>query len=109
MIWTEVDYEKLSWHDNYVHGIVIREGEYGTGEVILDLDYIVEWIREGGTFKFRIAPAALTFHRVSDLIISLNYVNPSAAITPFCMNDISREIYVFTNGYSSFKWSIGIN
>jgi len=109
MNWTEADYDELSWHDNHVHGIAIREGEHGTGELILDLDYIVEWIKDGNKFKFKIAPALLTFHRISDLIISLNYVNPSAAITPFSLSDISREKHVFANGYSSFRWSMGIN
>lgn len=45
MIWTEADYEKFSWHDNHVHGISICEGEHGTGELILDLDYMLNGSR----------------------------------------------------------------
>jgi hypothetical protein len=107
--WSETDYDNLSWHDNHVHGLKICEGEHGTGQLVLDLDYILEWMPDGNQFKFRIAPATLTFRRVSDLTISLNYVNPSAAITPFSISSITREPYTYTNGYSTFRWSIGIN
>ena len=42
--WTDEDFETMSWHDNHVHGIGLRSGEYGMGVLTLDLDYILEWI-----------------------------------------------------------------
>lgn len=44
--WTEADFDKLFWHDYAVHAIRIVEGEYGAGLLILDVDVILEWIRE---------------------------------------------------------------
>jgi hypothetical protein len=109
--WTEADYDSLTWHDNHVHGIAIREGPHGTGELILDIDFILEWVLspDNTSYQFQIAPATLTFHGVSDLVISLDYVQPAAAITPFSISNISREPYVFPNGFSSYEWSVGVN
>jgi len=60
--WTEADFESLSWHDNHVYGLSIREGAYGSGRLVLDLDYITEW--RCGLDKrcsFLLAPAELAF------------------------------------------------
>ena len=57
--WTETEFD---WHDIHVHGIRFLEGEHTTGELWLDLDYILDWIQsdlEGDAFRFRIAPASL--------------------------------------------------
>jgi hypothetical protein len=66
------DFQSMCWHDNAIHGISIREGDDGCGgELDLDIDYILEWIEpENNSFSFRIAPTTLTFHDVSDLVIS---------------------------------------
>jgi len=100
MRWTEADFDSMSWHDNHVHGLEIREGEDGTGELILRLDHILEWLSpgEGGRFSFRIAPATLTFRGVFALRIELDYIG--YAFTPFSIAGISRE---------GNRWSIGIN
>ena len=66
--WTEADFDALGWHDNHVHGFAIREGEYGAGLFILDLDYICDW--RCGVDKrctFLLAPANLVFREVTDL------------------------------------------
>ncbi len=106
--WTEADFEQMSWHDNHVHGIQIRAGEYGSGELILDLDYIVEWLcAPDGSCRFRIAPADLTFHGIYDLKFSLDYAAVTAAITPFSIYQITRE--PGTPPGTACKWHIEIN
>ena len=81
----------MVWHDNYVHGLAISEGKYGSGELILDLDYIVEWIKdESGTVKFKVAPATLTFREVTDLTIALDYASANAAMGPFSIGSTTR-------------------
>ena len=102
----------MSWHDNHVHGIRIVEGENGTGELVLDLDYILEWIPPVDKhFRFRVAPATLIFHEVSptSLSIALDYAKPTAAISPFSLDEIEREKLDYPNGYATYKWHLKIN
>jgi hypothetical protein len=105
--WNESDFDRMSWHDNHVHGVRIRAGEHGTGQLELDLDYILEWLRPSqGAFAFRIAPATLTFREVYDLRIEIDYEAPSAGLVPFSIAEIEREEAVA--GHSD-GWRIQIN
>ena len=104
------DFDAYSWHDNHVHAFRIREGAHGTGEHVLDLDYILEWLSvPEGPFRFRVAPATLTFHGVVALRLSLDYAILSAGMTPFSIQGIEREVHLYDNGLSSFRWRIPIN
>ncbi len=74
----EKDFETISWHDNIVYGLRIDVGDRSQGDwrsdLVLDIDHIVEWIcgTDGGA-QFRVAPASLTFHDVTDLDIGLTF------------------------------------
>jgi len=70
----------MSWHDNYVHALRIAQGEHGAGELILDVDYILEWIKGAEGMRFRILPVNLRFIEVRALRITLDYASPSAAM-----------------------------
>ena len=109
--WTTEDFDQLFWHDNHIHGFTLREGYEAAGELDLDIDFIVEWICESGSGScdFRIAPATLTFHDVSDLVLSLDYVTKTAALCPASISEIERKALVHPNGYTSFAWAININ
>ena len=61
--WTSAQFEEMSWHDNYVHALRVIEGQFGAGELVLDVDHILEWIQESGQFKFQILPVELRFIR----------------------------------------------
>lgn len=103
------DFEKIHWHDNAIHGFRILEGET-SGELVLDIDYITEWLPPTeGAYSFRVAPSDLTFHEVSDLVVSINYAAASAAVQPMAIHEIHREIINYPNGYSSFTWKIELN
>jgi hypothetical protein len=105
--WTESDFDSLSWHDNHVHGLQVRPGPFGPGQLILDLDYITEWVCDpDGSCRFRIAPATLTFREVSDLRVELDYHAVQAAITPFSISQITRES---TSIPSHYQWRIEVN
>jgi len=108
---TETDFEKLCWHDNAIHGFKIREGDDGcSGELDLDIDYILEWLPpEDNRFKFRISPATLTFHDVTDLVISVDYASSTASLQPMTIQEIKKEAKLYPNGYSSFTWEIEMN
>lgn len=90
-VWTDADYDKMSWHDAAVHGLRLIEGEHGSGELVLDIDYILEWLKVGNHFKVRFQPSTLTFHEVFGLRMSLDYKSCSAAFTPFSINGIERR------------------
>lgn len=106
MNWTDADFDSMSWHDNHVHGLELRDGEHGAGELVLDLDYILEWICiERGSCSFRIVPACLTFHGVTDLRIALDYQARSAAMGPFSLHAIEREPMF----EGVWKWRLDVN
>jgi hypothetical protein len=75
---TEADFDRLSWHDNLVYGLRFDVGDSFRGDwhsdLVLDIDHIVEWVcDETGRCRFRVAPATLTFHNVTDLKIAANW------------------------------------
>ena len=107
--WSEQDFDDLSWHDNAVHAIRVIEGEYGAGKLILDIDFILEWLRDdSGEIRFKIAPAALEFHDVTHLKIALDYETPTAGLTPFTLDRIERRIEK-RDGYEAILWELVVN
>lgn len=107
--WTDADFDSLSWHDNHVHGLGVSEGQYESGELVLDLDFIVEWIGcDTGRVQFRIAPASLTFHEVTHLKIQLDYCSASAAMCPFSIAGIERRRET-REKYTATVWKIPVN
>jgi hypothetical protein len=108
-VWTDADFEDMSWHDNHVHGLHLRAREDGAGELDLDLDYIVEWLcAEDGSCEFRLAPATLTFREVTDLRIELDYQAVSAALVPFSIDGIRREGGTLA-AESMRRWTVNLN
>ncbi len=74
-IWTDSDYDLMSWHDNYIHAISfdVEEDLFD-----LDIDYITEWVepKKGeDCFSFWVAPATLNFRGVSELDIDIQIAN----------------------------------
>ena len=103
------DFERIQWHDNAIHAFRIVEGEV-CGDLVLDIDFIVEWLPPvEGAYRFRVAPSNLTFHEVSDLVVSINYAAASAAVGPMTIREIRRESVIYPNGYSSFVWKVELN
>ncbi len=108
MKWTNEQFSDMSWHDNHVHGFRVVEGPYGAGELILDLDYILEWLCEPDGTKFKIVPVHLTFLEVCDLRVFLDYATPTAALGPFSIHSIER--FSESRGhYVAEMWKISIN
>ena len=106
-------FEEFSWHDNAVHGLRVVEGPDGcSGELVLDIDYIVEWLppeETGSKFTFRIAPADLTFHEVTNLVASIDYASSTSALVPMSIHQIHRDIITYPNGATSFAWKVEMN
>ena len=71
--------EDWSWDDDWIHGFFLREPEPDRqlwhSELVLDIDHIVEWMKpdEAGLIRWRVAPATLVFHDVSDVRIGIDF------------------------------------
>lgn len=75
---SEADFERLSWHDDTLYGLRFEVGDPERNawhsDLVLDLDHIVEWLcDEAGGARFRVAPATLTFHHVTDLKVAVDW------------------------------------
>jgi len=116
---TEADFERLSWHDCYIWGLKLGAGDPDeddwTSDLALDIDFIVEWIcGVGGGTQFRVAPAMLTFHGVTDLRINVEWSDSGfrQALHQVSIHQIEREpvreqqVYLDRPCYS---WRIGLN
>ena len=80
MIWTDSDFENMSWHDCPIHGISFSDNF----KLLLDLDYISQWISKGKYFDFRLAPCTLVFENV----YNVNLENSSTILT---IDTVDRE------------------
>ena len=91
-----------------MQGLAIREGEHGTGRLILDLDFIVEWRKAAAdAVRFLVASATLTFNAVTDLNVNVNYAG--SAMGPFSIAGIDRELKTYPNGFMTYQWRIPVN
>jgi hypothetical protein len=71
---TDADFERMSWHGCRIWKIEIMAGERDEqADLVFGLDLVVDALcgfnREA---QFKLAPAALTFHAVTDLNISVD-------------------------------------
>jgi len=119
VIYTESDFDRLSWHDCHIWAIELRVGdpsnEDWTSDLALDIDFIVDWICSvGGGGKFRVAPATLVFHGVTDPKIDIDWGRSGfqAALHPVSIGNLEREriqdqkVYLDRPYYS---WTIRLN
>ena len=106
--WSTADFESMSWHDCHVHAIRVTEGQNGSGELELDLDYIVEWIKQPEGITFRLIPAVLQFHEVTDLKVQLDWATPTAALGPFSLDRIER-VSIQRAHYTATTWCLHVN
>ena len=106
--WTHEQFDEMSWHDNHVHALRILEGEHGAGELLLDLDYILEWLKGPDEMQFRLVPVTLRFTEVTNLRISLDYGSASAALGPFSIHAIERHVE-HRERYAAQVWRIRVN
>jgi hypothetical protein len=95
---TEVDFERLSWHDCHLWRMdfVVGDPDEGdwTSDLVLGLDFIVEWLCSvGGGTQFRIALATLVFHGVTDPRIAIDWGDTGcqAAIHLVSIDRVERE------------------
>ena len=95
------DFETMGFHDCYVHGI---RWDSSTCALVLDLDYIVQWIENDGNYQFWVAPATLHFEYSSEVKMSLDWTRLAMECQ---IQDIHRlERKTTPNGSEIFRWEI---
>jgi hypothetical protein len=93
-----LDFDTLTWHDDALYGLRLDVGDCARGDwhadLVLDIDHIVEWLcgvdRQA---RFRVAPATLTFHDVTDLRIAIDCGDSGGqvALHALSIDAITRE------------------
>jgi len=74
-VWTDADFDELSWHDNRVHAIALEPALPEPGRLLLDLDHIVQWVRPQPPSRLLscwISPATLVFDPAFDLTTEID-------------------------------------
>lgn len=113
------DFEALSWHDNIIYAVRFDLGDTFQGDwhqdLVLDIDYIAEWLRgaDGGV-KFKVAPATLTFHQVTDLRIDIDFGDSGCqvGINEPSIAEITREVVDDPQRFPArdyYHWRIALN
>jgi hypothetical protein len=102
------------WHDNVIHGLSFERGEPENGdwrsELVLVIDHIVEWLCPApGEFQFRIAPARLSFHDVSDFFIRVDQGDSGGrnALFEWSIDRVERQRLDRTFNY--WRWTVHLN
>jgi hypothetical protein len=75
--WTDADFGVMGWHDAALHALAIEPSPPYPGRLLVDIDYIVEWIAPSPsetTFSFWLCPATLVFDQASDLVFEGNLI-----------------------------------
>ena len=116
---TEGDFERLSWHDCHLWRIGLGVGDPDEGDwtsdLVLGIDFIVEWMcGVGGVPQFRIAPANLVFHGVTDLRIVIDWGDTGcqAGIHLISIDRIERERLQDQKVYLDrpyYRWRVVLN
>ena len=116
---TETDFERLSWHDNHVYGLRLDIGDIYAddwrSELVFDIDHIVEWVRgDDHRIRFRVAPADLTFHGVTDLRLGVDWGDSGhrtslseMSIAGIQRHRIENQIIFLDRPY--YRWVIELN
>lgn len=113
------DPEPSAWHDDTVYGLRLDLGDPERNDwrsdLMLDLDHIVEWVcGVDRRCRFRVAPATLTFHHVTDLQVAVDCgdTGGQVALHALSIDAVTRERIVdqkicFDRPY--YRWRIAFN
>jgi hypothetical protein len=114
---THAEFERLSWHDCTVWGIELHPPDPDAGDwtcdLVLDIDFIVEWLCGVGSedrTRFRVAPATLRFHAVSDLRIAIEWGTSGVTLHEASIDRIEREpAPTASPTRPTYRWRIALN
>lgn len=106
----------LSWHDDLIYGLHMRcpdpERDIWHSELVLDIDHIAEWLPQtGGRMRFRMVPALLIFHDVSDVAVAFDFgTSPFRGmnLSELSIDGITRQP-VPGESPARYRWRIVLN
>jgi hypothetical protein len=119
--WTGADFDRLSWHDCHIWGIDLRPGDPDAGDwtsdLVLDIDFIVDWVcgaAPDAPMQFRVAPATLVFHGVTDPRIAIDWGRSGhqIALHAASIDGIDRERVAEQKVYLDrpyYSWTVRLN
>ena len=102
------------WHDNVVYGLAFDRGDPDAGDwrsdLVLDIDHIVEWLCDApDEIRFRVAPATLTFHDVTDFAIAVDQGDSGGrnALFEWSIDRVERQPLDRPEDY--WRWTIHLH
>lgn len=112
---TDADFEQLSWHDCTIWGLEFHPPDPEAGDwtcdLALDIDFIVEWLcGVGSPSRFRVAPATLRFHTVSDLRLAVAWGAGGVLLHEMSIDRVEREpLPPASSERPGYRWRIALN
>jgi hypothetical protein len=81
-LWTDADFEVMSWHDCPIHAISFSKDH----KLMFDIDYIFKWVltKNKKRYQFWIAPCTLVFENVYNIQFESDH-------TTLIIDNVSRE------------------
>jgi hypothetical protein len=116
---THADFDRLSWHDDTIYGLRLDTADPDRGlwrsDLVLDIDHIVEWVCGiDKRPKFRVAPATLVFHDVTDLSLAIDWGDTGhrtalheMAIDGIARAPVANQQICLDRAY--YRWTIALN
>jgi hypothetical protein len=107
-----------SMHDDTIYGLRLDTADPERGlwraDLVLDIDHIVEWVCRPDRPHFRVAPATLTFHDVTDLVLAIDWGNSGHQVAPQTMtvDHLEREVVEHQKiclDRPYYRWTIALN
>jgi hypothetical protein len=112
-VWTDADFDRMGWHDCYIHGfhsgLRPERGEY---DFLIDLDYIVRCVQPvpgDPRLSFWIAPATLVFHSANEITIEYGPSDGEMQIDRLVRDDERLTPNGLVTDYHWDFWSAGIS
>lgn len=102
-VWSDTDFEQMGWHDVYIRGCYLNVDH---GELLLDIDYIFQWVTvhgpAGTRFENWVAPATMVFENAYNVCIKW-----SSTVSIFQLNGIERsEEQSWEDGTKTWLWTL---
>jgi hypothetical protein len=98
-IWTEADFDNMSWHDVTIYQIAM------TGNLEFDIDYIFKWNEpevKGFWYTFWVAPCTMVFKQIRELRFDIDVVRTDGYQIDYIEKDSDRWSIITQNGEISF-------
>jgi hypothetical protein len=99
------------WHDNALYGLRLDVGDPEKqdwrSDLLLDIDFIAEWqCGTSGEHRFRVAPAVLAFHDVTDVALTIDQGDSQGrnAIMEWAIDRVVRER--LDRPFAYWRWTL---